>query len=381
VTRLQRVWSATTALLIIFLAAGAAQTTRIQIVPNETARRVDVIIDGKPFTSYIWPTTLKKPTLYPLRTAQGTVVTRGYPLEPRKGERVDHPHHVGLWLNHGDVNGLDFWNNSDEIKPEQAPKMGTIVHRRVVEAKGGKDSGNLTVETEWLKPDGKALLKEHTQFVFRGDAGSRTIDRITTLTALGERVVFKDNKEAFYGMRVARGLELPYDKAERLVDESGKPSAKPIMDNTGVSGQYTSSEGLQGDAVWGQRARWMMLTGTVDKEPVTIAMLDNPSNPNFPAFWHARGYGLFAINPLGEKVLPGGGKRDFDLTLEPGKSATFTFRVVIVDGTAKPADIEKDYQAFAGQTSTAARGKKGRSRSGPSVDRSHGPGVRPGHSF
>jgi hypothetical protein len=355
VTRLQRVSSATAALLIIFLAVGAAQTARIQVTPNEAGRRVDVTIDGKPFTSYIWPTTLKKPTLYPLRSAKGTVITRGYPLDPRKGERVDHPHHVGLWMNHGDVNGLDFWNNSDDIKPDQAPKMGTIAHRRIVEAKGGKDSGTLVVETEWLKPDGAALVKEHTEFVFRGDAGSRTIDRTTTLTALGERVVFKDNKEAFFGMRVARGLELPYDKAERLIDDSGKPSPKPIMDNTGVGGQYTSSEGLQGDAVWGQRARWMMLTGTVEKEPVTVAMLDNPANPNFPAFWHARGYGLFAINPLGEKVLPGGGKKDFDLTLEPGKSATFHYRVAILDGTAKPADIEKAYQSFAGQKSTAAR--------------------------
>ena len=81
---------------------------------------------------------------------------------------------------------------------------------------------------------------------------------------------------------------------------------------------------------------------------MTIAILDNPSNPNFPTFWHARGYGLFAANPLGEKVLPGDGKQDFDLTLEPGKSATFHYRVLILDGTAKPADIEKAYQAVRG---------------------------------
>jgi methane monooxygenase PmoA-like len=345
VTRLQKASYATTALVVAFLAGAAAQTQRIQIVPNEAGRRVDVTIDGKPFTSYIWPTTLKKPTLFPLRSAKGTIVTRGYPLEPRKGERVDHPHHAGLWLNHGDVNGLDFWNNSDAIKPEQASKYGTIAHRRVVQAKGGKDRGDLVVETDWLKPDGTALLKEHTAFVFRGDAASRTIDRITTLTALGEKVIFKDNKEAFFGMRVARGLELPYDKAEVLVGEDGKPTPKPVKDNTGVGGMYTSSEGLTGDDVWGKRARWMMLTGTVDKEPVTLAILDTPSNPNFPAFWHARGYGLFAINPLGEKVLPEG-KKDFDLTLEPGKSVTFHYRVVILDGTAKSDHIEKAYQAF-----------------------------------
>src|SRR6058998_4267107 len=117
------------------LALGQAQSPRVDVVAREADRRVDVIIDGKPFTSYIWPTTLKKPTLFPLRSAAGTVVTRGFPLEPRKGERVDHPHHVGLWLNHGDVNGLDFWNNSDAIPAKDAPKMGTIQHRRIVEAK------------------------------------------------------------------------------------------------------------------------------------------------------------------------------------------------------------------------------------------------------
>jgi hypothetical protein len=90
----------------------------------------------------------------------------------------------------------------------------------------------------------------------------------------------------------------------------------------------------------------MMLTGTVQSAPVTIAILDNPSNPNFPTFWHARGYGLFAANPLGEKVLPEG-KKDFDLTLEPGKSATFHYRVVILEGKANPADVEKQYQQFA----------------------------------
>src|SRR4029453_17387688 len=114
-------------------------------------RRVDIVIDGKPFTSYIWPTTLKKPTLYPLRTAKGTIVTRGFPLEPRKGERVDHPHHVGLWLNHGDVNGLDFWNNSDAIPAKQARKMGTILQRKIAGAKSG-DTGELGGGADWAGP-------------------------------------------------------------------------------------------------------------------------------------------------------------------------------------------------------------------------------------
>src|SRR6187402_854106 len=92
-------------LLAILVVAASGQTPRIRVTPNEDAKRVDITIDGKPFTSYIWPATIKKPVLYPLRTVTGTLVTRGFPLDPRPGERVDHPHQVGLWFSYGDVNG------------------------------------------------------------------------------------------------------------------------------------------------------------------------------------------------------------------------------------------------------------------------------------
>jgi len=84
---------------------ASAAVKGVQVVADEAHQRVDITIDGKPFTSYIWPTSLKKPVLYPLITDQGITVTRGYPLEPRTGERVDHPHHAGLWFNYGNVKG------------------------------------------------------------------------------------------------------------------------------------------------------------------------------------------------------------------------------------------------------------------------------------
>jgi hypothetical protein len=210
--------------IVALAALGGSLTAAggVDVKVNEAAQRVDITIDGKPFTSYIWPSTLKKPVLYPLRTAKGTLVTRGFPLDPRPGERVDHPHHVGLWLNHGNVNGLDFWNNSDAIKKQDAPKMGTIFHRRIVEAKSGADSGRLVVEMAWMTPDNTQLLKETTTFVFRGGPDARTIDRTTTLTALDQKVTFKDSKEGFLGMRMTRALEQPADKAEVFTDASGR---------------------------------------------------------------------------------------------------------------------------------------------------------------
>jgi hypothetical protein len=318
---------------------------RIDVKVNEAANRVDVTIDGKPFTSYIWPSTLKKPVLYPLRTAKGTVVTRGFPLDPRKGERVDHPHHVGLWLNHGDVNGLDFWNNSDAIKPADAAKMGTIVHRRIVSARSGADEGELVVETAWLTHDTKQLLTETTRFVFRGGADSRTIDRTTTLTALDQPVTFRDSKEGLLGMRVRRELEQPADKPEIFTDASGKSTNVPVLDNTGVSGKYVSSEGKEGDAVWSTRAKWTLLGGVVEGEPVTVAILDHPSNTGYPTHWHARGYGLYAANPLGDKQF--NEPTSFDFALKPGASVTFKYRVVILSEPPSKDRIERESRAFA----------------------------------
>src|SRR5713226_8920287 len=169
------------AFLTSFVSAGPHPSDRVTVSVNEQARRVDISIDGQPFTSYIWPTMLKKPVLYPLRTAKGTIVTRGYPLEQRPGERVDHPHHAGLWFNYENVNGIDFWNNSDAIKPEDASKVGTIVQRSIVSAENGSLHSELDVETDWVTFDKKVLLKEHTHFVFRGGPGFRSVDRITTL--------------------------------------------------------------------------------------------------------------------------------------------------------------------------------------------------------
>jgi hypothetical protein len=317
----------------------------VKLKVDEADRRVDVVVDGQPFTSYIWPTTLKKPVLYPLRTSAGTVVTRGFPLEPRPGERVDHPHHVGLWLNHGDVNGFDFWNNSEAIPAKDAAKYGTIVHRAIKSAKSGVDKGELQVTEDWTIPDGKVLLREDTTFVFRGGPGLRSIDRITTLTALDQKVTFHDSKEGMIGLRVARELEQPSDKAEIFTDASGKATPVAKLDNTGVSGHYTSSEGKTGDAVWATRAPWTMLSGTIGSEPITLAILDHPKNPTHPTYWHARGYGLFAANPFGAKAYTDG-KEETNFALEPGQSVTLKHRVLILSGPTTPDQVGAQYKRY-----------------------------------
>ena len=326
-------------------AAPADAVKGVTIVPKEADRRIDVLVDGQPFTALVWPDKLKVPVLYPLRTASGTVVTRGFPLEPRPGERVDHPHHAGFWLNYGDVNGVDFWNNSVTLPAAEQAAKGTVVYKRLVKATGGADRGELVVEMDWLKPDGQPLVHELADFIFHTGPNLRAVDRISTLTALDTPVVFKDCKEGMLGLRVRRELEQPTTDVVTYLDASGKPTTVKAMDNTGVTGQYRSSEGKTGDAVWGTRGRWTMLTGKVNQETISLVLLDNPENVGFPTYWHARGYGLFAANPLGQSIFSNG-KETLNFTMPPKTSTTFRYRLVILNEPTTPEQVEAQYHQF-----------------------------------
>ena len=318
-------------LLTMHLATGQSAKNQVQLTHNEAAKSVTVTVDGKPFTAYIYPgpTVLKKPVLYPIVSAGGNAITRGWPMDPRPGERIDHPHHVGMWFNYGDVNGHDFWNNSINVGPEHKGPFGTIVHTGVKSMNSGAGQGELTVTADWLDKDGKPLLQETTQYVFRAGPKERTIDRITTLKALDKDVVFKDNKEGLIAVRVARQLEHPSTKPEVFTDAKGVATAVPMLNNEGVTGKYVSSEGVVGDAVWGSRAKWVNLTGTINDENVSVVLLDHPSNLGYPTYWHARGYGLFAANPLAPSVFTNGKAPAMDEKLAAGQSLTFRHRLLI----------------------------------------------------
>ena len=332
------------AILIPTQALHAAKTTGVQVIADEAHRHVDITIDGQPFTSYLWPTTLKKPVLYPLITDEGITVTRGYPLAPRPHERVDHPHHAGLWFNYGNVNGFDFWNNSDAIKPEDRAKMGTILQTKIVSMKSGADRGELVVDSVWITGKGDRIFDQTTRYVFSRHPHERVIDQIITLKAL-DRAVFRDDKEGVLGIRVASWLESPDEKGGVFLDAHGRPTKVAAADTSDATGVYLTSEGVKGDAVWGTRGKWCSLTGHTDGHTVTIAILDHPLNPGYPTYWHARGYGLFAANPLGRSIFDPK-QPPFNYTLEKGHAATFRYRVLLISHEATADSLNHEADRF-----------------------------------
>lgn len=317
--------------VLLFLSGVAiAQKNGFSIVEKKDKKQVDIFFNDKLMTAYCYYDSSRKPMLFPVNTVDGIAVTRGYPYQMVAGERTDHPHHTGIWLNYESVNGLDFWNNSTAIAPEKRDHYGTIIHQKISDKKTNGSTASLSATAIWVRPDNKVLLNEQTTFNFRVKGNDFIIDRITKLTATDTVVVFKDVKDGMFAIRVARELELPSKEKSSFVDDKGNITTVPPS-GSDVTGMYYSSGGLTGDSVWSSKGTWVMLTGKKEGKDITIGMFDHPANVGYPAYWHARGYGLFSVNPLGRKIFSNG-KEELNLTLQPKQSVTFRYRVVVHSG-------------------------------------------------
>ena len=330
----------------------------IRLVHRAEAERVDVLANDALFTVYRYPTdepVLQKPVLAPINTAKGTPVTRGFPLAPRAGERTDHPHHIGAFLTYGEepgVNGVGFWNVSDSLDADET-RYGRIVHQEIISMEEQDSTATLNVRLSWERGDGLQLLEERASFRFHADAERRVIDRVSELRALDRPVSFPDDKEGFMALRVARELDHP-DEVVGAPDQIVGPDGSAVDANDAShgpgTGEYLSAARVRGTAVWGTRARWVRLSGSLGStEPVTVTVMDHPANPGYPTYWHARGYGLFAANPLGQAVFSNGEER-FDFNIPAGESATFRYRIAVDQGTPSPAALDQRQAAFAAET-------------------------------
>jgi hypothetical protein len=296
--------------------------------------RIDITIAGKPFATYYFGPAAPKPYIYPLRSAQGTIITRGYPMVNLPGEDHDHPHHRAMYFAHGDINGIDFWGEGEPTKAQQTaggvyysseelPK-GRTVFRKLLEMSSGPDSGMVRALFDLAGPDGKPIGSETQTYTFRGDETTRIIDCAFRITAdQGIPLKMGDTKEGTFAIRVVKALEEPNVK---MLNSEGKVGEKNI---------------------WGKQADWVDYSGTVDGEKLGVAIFDNPENIKHPTYWHARGYGLFAVNPFGEHDFYNDPKRDGSVTIPKRGSLTLRYRVFIHHGDATQAHVAEAYKEYA----------------------------------
>ncbi len=297
--------------------AARAEEAKIEIKKAEAKDQYDVTYNGKLFTSYCYDEKefFDKPVFFPVLSAGGVPVNRGWPMiKDVEGEAKDHPHHQSLFFTYDEVNGVHFWN---------AATSG----RRIKQREASVDGNTLNIVLEWNDNEGKTLLVEHRKVRFGAGEGVRWMDHDILLAAQNGDVEFGDTKEGAFGIRVAKSLE-----------------------ETGGTGSYINAEGLEKSSkVWGKTSPWVALRGDLKTggadEPVTIAIYSHPTSLNQPPYWHARNYGLFAVNPFGRKSYDKSAE-ERKMTLKAGDNLHLRYRVAVYEGKTDKARLDKDFAEF-----------------------------------
>src|SRR5579884_818831 len=315
--------------LLIFAVLAAAASAQVRVARD--GDRIAVDVEGKPFTAlYIAGADTTKPYLHPIRAASGVIVTRRYPMEAVDGELRNEKHQRGLWFSHGDVSGIDFWDNEASYT---TPNRGFIVLDRVVQLTNGAKSGSLEANFNWMDPNGQPLIAESRKMVFYSDPALRIIDVDIALKAL-KTVTFKDTKEGTFGIRLAAGLEGPTRNAPATPKRTGV-----IVNSNGAKGEPNC---------WGKRANWVDVSGEVEGEKLGVAVFEHPENPRHPTYWHVRAYGLLAANIFGVSAFERNPALNGSRTLEPGETMRFRYRVLIHPGDAQSVNIAGLYDTYTG---------------------------------
>ena len=289
--------------------------------------RVRVEIGGKLFTEYMFKD-VPRPFFYPVLAADGTEMTRNFPMKKGiPGEVEDHPHHRSLWFTHGNVNGVDFW-------AEGGTNKGKIVNESVEQSmKGG--AGVIKSRNKWVAADGAVQVTDETTVTIRGVPDGRILDYEVTLKApAGKPAVFGDTKEGSMAIRLPLWMTPSHGQGKAKKHE-GK-------------GTIINDSGQLNDDTWGKKSTWVDYHAPKDGKVYGVAMFDHPKNPRHPTWWHVRSYALFAANPFG--------KHDFeklsdpkagDLTIPAGQSVTFRWRMYFHMGDEKTAKVAERYKEYA----------------------------------
>jgi len=300
-------------LTAILFASPLAAAPLTEVVLTQSDGRIHIEIGGKPFSDFYFGPDAPKPYLHPLRSADGRIVTRRFPMEENvPGETTTDKHHRGVWLGYSSVNGFDFWQNEFSYNNKLA---GKVVAVNVKTIKDG-----FTGTFHWLSPPGQAMLEETRTMTFSGDARLRIVDVEIALKALID-TKFGDSKDGAFCVRLA----------EPLTEKNG-----------GIITNSASGRGMK--ETWGKPAEWVDYSGVLDGEKLGVALFDSPESFHHPARWHVRDYGLLAINPFGSSAfdpkLP-----DASFALAAGKSIHMRYRIV-VHPEMKPGELEDLYRQF-----------------------------------
>ena len=281
-------------------AEGAEPTVALKL-GLDTIR---VTIGGDDFAVYNFGHKLPKPFFSDVRGPgkQAPVLTRSL-----KGAE-DHPHHKGIWLSVDEVNGVKFW-----------AEKGKILNKKIEILQSSENPARMKVTNHWLGNDGKPEVIEVTTIsIF----ANRLVAYDITFQAPGKTVTFDDTKEGLFGFRMVNSMR------ER------------------ETGHVQNAEGKQGSGeCWGQPSNWIDYYGDVAGQTYGVAIFDHPQNLRRSRY-HVRNYGLFSINPFGERAYTRGKSPSQPVVLKPDGMLRLKYAMYIHSGNTRQSDVAGVYAAY-----------------------------------
>ncbi len=250
--------------------------------------------------------------IHPLWSPQGQVLTR---IQP-----PDHYHHYGIWnpwthiLFDGDT--VDLWNLNR--------KHGTVRFAgfKAIEEGPVFSSYSSLHEHVVFKKEGEQVIMNEVQTVtvYQPEANAYIVDiNIEMTCATTKPVTLLEYRYAGLGWRTTEQ-----------------------WDNQNSS--VLTSEGSSRKNADGSRAKWCLVQGTVDGVNAGVVMMSSPANYNHPEplrIWPENQYkrgDMFAnFNPT----------KDRDWVIEPGKTYSLTYRLLVFNGDFDKEMSEAAWKNFA----------------------------------
>ncbi|MCX7887987.1 MAG: PmoA family protein, partial [Verrucomicrobiae bacterium] len=255
--------------------------------------------DGVEITRYHFGPELNRPFIFPVIGPLGRPLTRmGHPHDPE-----GHSHHNSVWISHHDVNGANFWADRTGVR---------IVHQRIEKL----DDNAVITSNAWLGKEGKPLLRERRRISVELLPNNEWVMILDLqLVAQEKEVTFGKTPFGLLGVRMAKSIG---------VRDGG--------------GTIRNSEGgvNETNVLW-KTARWVDYSGPITATATEgIMLMDHPSNPNHPTFFHVRDDGW-----MGASLT-----YDAPRTLAPGKPLQLRYGLYIHGGMPTPEQLQQRWLEF-----------------------------------
>lgn len=281
----------------LIMPASAAKLTA-----ERRGSKINVSIDGKFFTSYVFSEDEKYPFFYPVNGP----LTGGSVTSMRNAV---YPHHTSLFFGCDMVNGGNYW--------QEGLERGRIISVNARIEKEGGDTVLITDECIWSRPGAVSPVKDTRKYIITAPSAGKTfIDvEITMHTLMDVRI--KKTNHSLFSARMAADISVT--NGGTMINAEGDMNEKDTF---------------------GKRSPWIDFSGSRGNNVEGLAILQHPSNPWFPAPWFTRDYGFISPTPM---YWPENGEETF---LKDGSKLVLKYRVIVHSGDHKQADIAGEYKKY-----------------------------------